>query len=275
MESGLRPALLASVRLLLRPIVRLLLRGGVPFREFTELAKQSYVDVATREFGLRGRPTNASRVAILTGISRRDVARLREAIPDPTDVSPAYMTPGARVLAAWHRDSAYWDAAAGPRQLQGEGPAPSFQALAKAYAPDLPHTALLKELKSAGAVIESAEGLLRAVMRNYIPQPLDPNQIRLWGSILHDLGATLTHNLTRVRNVTPRFERRAINLRVRRGAVQEFRSFLENEGQRFLERVDDWLARHQGSDTDIDAELTKLGAGVYHIEEPADGSKRL
>jgi Family of unknown function (DUF6502) len=274
MESGLRPALLASVRLLLRPIVRLLLRGGVPFREFTELAKESYVDVATREFGLRGRPTNASRVAILTGISRRDVARLRDAVPDPAAVSPAYMTPGARVLAAWHRDSVYWDAARGPRELPCEGPSPCFQSLAKAHAPDLPHIALLKELKAAGAVVETAEGLLRAAMRNYIPQPLDTNQIRLWGSILHDLGATLTHNLTRVRNVTPRFERRAINLRVRRSAVQEFRSFLEHEGQTFLERVDDWLARHQGSESDACVELTKLGAGVYHIEEPADGSKR-
>ena len=81
MDGDLHSVLLASARLLLRPIVRVLLRGGVPFREFSEVAKFTYVEIATNEFGIRGRPTNVSRTAILTGLNRRDVARIRGAEP--------------------------------------------------------------------------------------------------------------------------------------------------------------------------------------------------
>ena len=69
---------LAGCRVLLRPVVRLLLKSGITWKEFAEVAKSVFVEVATREFGIRGRPTNTSRVAILTGINRHDVAKQRE-----------------------------------------------------------------------------------------------------------------------------------------------------------------------------------------------------
>ncbi|MBL0900763.1 MAG: hypothetical protein IBJ17_18960, partial [Reyranella sp.] len=73
---------LAACRLLLRPLARLLIKSGVPWREFADLSKLSFVEVATREFGIRGRPTNVARVSILTGINRREVARLREILEE-------------------------------------------------------------------------------------------------------------------------------------------------------------------------------------------------
>ena len=39
-----------------------------------------YVDVAGRDYGLQGRPTNASRVAMITGLSRREVSRVRKTL---------------------------------------------------------------------------------------------------------------------------------------------------------------------------------------------------
>ena len=64
----------------MRPIARILLRCGVTWKELAELVKLVYVDVATTDYGKHGRPANASRVAILTGLSRRDVKRARDAI---------------------------------------------------------------------------------------------------------------------------------------------------------------------------------------------------
>ena len=40
----------AAVGRLLRPLVRVLLRNGMPFGAFADLAKQVYVDVAIKEF---------------------------------------------------------------------------------------------------------------------------------------------------------------------------------------------------------------------------------
>ena len=269
MSDDLRSVLLSSVRLMLRPIVRVLLRGGIPFREFSELAKFTYVDIATTEYGRRNRPTNVSRTAILTGLNRRDVARIRAAEPC-TMLEALYMSHGSRILSGWHFDADFLDADGRPARLPLEGGSPSFQALARRYAPDLPHIALFKELSAAGAVELCDDGQLQALMRSYIPKSFDPNQIRLWGSILHDMASTLAFNVTRAPTVAARFERRAIHARVRRSAVPEFREFLEGEGQRFLERIDGWLAEHavdeaEGEDPHVS---TRLGAGAYLIEEP-------
>jgi hypothetical protein len=49
----------------------------VTWAELADLSKEVFVDVAGCDYGLQGRPTNASRVAMITGLSRREVARLR------------------------------------------------------------------------------------------------------------------------------------------------------------------------------------------------------
>ena len=69
-----------SCRHFLKPIVRFLLRHGVLWKDFAELAKETYVEIARAEYGIDGRPTNNSRVAMLTGLSRREVARVRDVL---------------------------------------------------------------------------------------------------------------------------------------------------------------------------------------------------
>ncbi len=58
MEEESRSILLAAVRLALRPMIRILIRGGIPFREFSELAKFAYVESAAQEFAGRDRALN-------------------------------------------------------------------------------------------------------------------------------------------------------------------------------------------------------------------------
>lgn len=269
MVDDLRSVLLSSVRLMLRPIVRVLLRGGIPFREFSELAKFTYVEIATTEYGRRNRPTNVSRTAILTGLNRRDVARIRSAEPRAT-LDAIYMSHGSRILSGWHLDADFLAADGQPARLPLEGGVPSFQALARRYAPDLPHIALYKELSAAGAVELGDDGQLQALMRGYIPKSFDPNQIRLWGSILHDMASTLAFNVTRSTPTPARFERRAIHQYVQSSQLPAFREFVEFEGQRFLERVDAWLTEHSAhapAASRAEEATVRVGAGAYLIED--------
>jgi len=95
----------------MRPIVRFLLRHGVTWDEFSELTKDMYVDVAIEGYGLQGRPTNNSRVAMMTGLSRREVARIRDRLLDDCD-DPAGRR-GSRVsqiLTGWHVDEEFTEA---------------------------------------------------------------------------------------------------------------------------------------------------------------------
>ena len=66
-----------ALRLLLRPLVKLLVEQGVPFGELAEVLKGVYVDVALRDFPLEGKGPTDSRVTLLTGVHRKDVKRLR------------------------------------------------------------------------------------------------------------------------------------------------------------------------------------------------------
>ena len=262
----LRTRILDALGRLLEPIVLLLLKSGITWREFADLAKVKFVQVATNEFGIRGRPTNASRVAILTGIDRRDVRKLRMVSSEQPVFDPGFMSKPTQVLDGWFHDPDFRTSSGQPRDLQVSDGEDSFAALVRRYTPGIPHVAMVKELRAVGAIEELPDGRLRALKRNYIPRELTENQIRLWGSVLQDVGTTLEHNLMRKPSERPRFERRALSLTVERRALPEFEAFLAAEGQAFLERVDDWLASHQADAAAPETQATiRLGAGVYEI----------
>ena len=237
----LRIRILDALGRLLEPIVLRLLKSGITWREFADLAKVKFVQVATNEFGIRGRPTNASRVAILTGIDRREVRRVRLATANQPTFDPGFMSKPTQVLEGWFHDPNFQVASGEPRDLQLSEGDDSFAALVRRYAPGIPHVAMIKELRAVGAIEELPDGRVRALKRTYIPGELTDNQIRLWGSVLHDLGTTFEHNISRDETDLPRFERRAISLRVDPKALPQFREMLEKEGQAFLERIDDWM----------------------------------
>jgi hypothetical protein len=95
---------------------------------------------------------------------------------------------------------------------------------------------------------------------------MDPEQMLRSGSVLEDVGHTIAYNLHRESTDPSRFERRATNTRMAAAAVPEFRSFIEQEGQAFLERVDAWLTEHE-LPADSDEESVRLGVGTYWIEQ--------
>src|SRR5512143_88524 len=101
-EESTKEQTLGFLGVVLEPVIRLMLRVGISWKEFSELSKAKFVEVATADFGIRGRPTNASRVAILTGIDRRDVRRLRLGV----QATPAkgYQSKASQLLSAWHHE---------------------------------------------------------------------------------------------------------------------------------------------------------------------------
>ncbi|HEY8508681.1 MAG TPA: DUF6502 family protein [Steroidobacteraceae bacterium] len=262
---------LAATRQWLRPVIHILIRSGVTWREFAELSKTTYVEVATSKFGKRGRPTNVSRTAVLTGLARREVRRQREKIDAEPAAPRGHITKGALVLEAWHREPGFVDEHGKPLLLPRKGPGISFETLVRrSGGSDVRPTTLLKEMISSGAVREHPDGRLEALSRLYIPHEVDAEMIRLWGSGLADLAMTYAHNLTRTAKTPPRFERQAVNDHVSSEALPEFREFLEREGQAFLERVDAWLAEHEASEVakgKEDGEAIRLGVGMYHIQD--------
>lgn len=265
MES-VRHHALAAFRLLFRPLARILLRAGVNWKELADVGKATYVEVASAEFGIRGRPTNVSRVAILTGFTRREVRRLRNLLEQDEPVVLERMNYATRVLSGWHQNDVYLDSRGKPLPLPATGDAPSFETLCQRYSGDVPATTMLKELKHVGAVKDAEDGSLRAVSRYYMPVLMDPEQMLRSGSVLADVGTTVAYNLHRDEADPTRFERRATNTRIAADTVPAFREFIEKEGQAFLERVDAWLTDNEQTEPGT-SRHTRVGLGTYWIEE--------
>jgi hypothetical protein len=263
-QSALRRRTLDFLGAVLEPVIRFVLRAGVTWKEFSDLSKAKFVEVATADFGIRGRPTNVSRVAILTGLDRRDVRKLRKAAPEaPTK---GYQTKASQILSAWHHDPDFLDVDGKPAVLAVDGHGATFTELMRRYAPALPAVAMIKELKTANSIEELGDRRLRALTKTYVPRGVSVERLRLWSSVLSDIANTIEHNFSRNEATPARFERRALSLRVDRKALPEFRELLEAAGQALLERIDDWLAAHQAADGDNE-DAIRLGVGVYHIED--------
>lgn len=273
-----KETVLSSCRHLMAPIVGILLRNGVTYKELANLCKQLYVQVAAKEFGIRGRDTNLSRIAILTGIDRKEAARIKEELKnnDESDASQQGQDRMSRVLSGWHQDSDFIAADGTPLIIPFDGDIPSFTHLTRRYGGDMPAVTILKEFKRCDVVVTDDAGQLKAVKRYYIPSQSDPGALLRAGSVINDLGSTLYHNLYKAdpaKNKPPLFERRASNIQMSSENAQAFRAFVEQEGQAFLEKIDAWLTQHEQPDslTESDSGDTKvprvrLGVGTYLIE---------
>jgi hypothetical protein len=271
MDNTPKSTMLNACRSMLRPVVRLLLKNGVTWKEFADLSRSVYVQVAGDDYGISGRQTNASRVSILTGLTRREVKKQRDQLAGLPVAGPGKTSNATRLLSGWFQDPEFADADGTPRVLPREGESGSFEALHHRYGGDIPAVAMLKELTAAGAVREEDDGL-RAISRYYMPSPLDPETVVRAGSVLNDLGSTVTWNLTRAEDEPSRFEGRATEPRIPLRLVAEFRDYMEARGQAFLEEVDRWLHQHR-SDSNDDTHAFRLGVGVYMIANEDSGDQ--
>lgn len=263
-----------ACRLWLRPVARWLLRSGLTWKEFADLSREVFVATATQEFGLRGRPTNVSRVALLTGLTRREVRRIQATTRGASSASgEESLNHATRVLTGWHLDAEFLERDGRPRTLPPTGPAPSFEVLLKRYAGDIPTTALVKELIKSGSIEQLPDGAYRVLRRYYMPRQMDGRAVERSGSVLADLAATIEHNLSRAEREPARFEGRAQNRSIDPRHLPAFRAFVEREAQGLLERVDDWLTTHE-ADAATDAAALRLGVGVYSIHDSTTGEPK-
>jgi len=261
-----------SCRYLLLPVVRFLLRHGITWSEFGELAKQAYVRVARDEYGIQGRPTNNSRVAMLTGLSRREVARVRDGLLEAEESAGSEQgNQISRILTGWHIDNEFTDKNGRPKDLPATGPTGSLASLLKRYAGDLPHGAIRKEMLQRGLIEELNGGQFRVLKRDFVYSELDPEIVRRMGVALHDHAATLEHNLNEERQSSPRFEAIAENGKLAPKSAEAFQELVELRGLAFLEEMDAWLSQQEtNTTTDISKRTTRLGVGVYLIYDESE-----
>ena len=269
MNEGILKPLSAAVLRLFRPLVRVLLRNGVSYRTFADFAKWVYVDVATKEFGIEGRKQSTSRVSVITGLSRKEVKRVRE-LPRPDDTaSVERYNRAARVIAAWRRESNFQDAEGNAAPLLLEGTGATFSELVKRFSGDVPVRAILDELIRIGAVERLEDGRVGLLVRAYVPESSDADKLHILGTDVGFLISTIDHNL-QADPMGPLFQRKVAYDNLPDEALPEFRELSAKRAQALLEKLDRWLAQR---DRDVTPTVrgtgrNRAGLGIYYFEEP-------
>ncbi len=228
----------------MRPLVRILLRQGISFGEFAEILKAVYVEVAGRDFALPVGRQSQSRIAIITGLTRKEVARVVFALDRDVIADASNLNRVGRVLAGWHQDPDFTGPYGMPYELPFETRAGirSFTELVRRYSGDMPPRAMLDELMRVGAADASPAGQIRVLARSYLPSKTDPASIDFMAVALTDLAETLDHNLEATQG-EKLFERRVWTpAGIPSDSIQEFRLVVGDRGQQFLEALADWLA---------------------------------
>lgn len=145
---------------LLAALARLMIARGVPFFELSERLKGHYIRAAQDQSV--GKITD-SRLSVMTGLQRRDIARLRA-----FEAKPARSNPLSRLVALWQSQAEYCGEN-GPKPLPRNGPAPSFESLARDVRQDVHPRTMLDTLEAAGTVAIGADGYVVLKQKAYVP----------------------------------------------------------------------------------------------------------
>jgi hypothetical protein len=191
-------ALLRPVRRLLRPLIRLLIEGGVTFPAVADLLRSLYVEVAARDLLQGPRARTDSRISLLTGVHRKEIRRWRSEPHEPEAVPPVITRTG-QIIARWLHDSEYVDAGGQPKTLprlpRPEG-GPSFESLVQSVTSDVRPRAVLDDWLNHGIVTVDVADHVALDTAAFVPRPGSAEQLFYFGRNLHDHLSAAAANVT-------------------------------------------------------------------------------
>jgi hypothetical protein len=207
-EPNTATKLHAPLARLLRPLVRLCIRSGMTFPALAQLLRELFVNVAEHDFALEDKEQTDSRVSLLTGIHRKEVARLRGA-GAPVHETPAALSLTSAVIARWLAAPEFTDARGEPLPLPrtAEGDAPSFEQLVASVTKDVRPRAVLDEWVDRKLVTINADDEIELVEAAFVPSGGDDSKWHYLGRNLHDHIAAAAENVSG----PPRFLERAVH----------------------------------------------------------------
>lgn len=272
MPDSQRKGLISAYRKIMAPLVRILLKNGVSYGEFAEMLKNVFVEIAECDLGMPGRKPSQARVAILTGLTRKEVAKQKATIERGDLVETSNLNRVTRVLEAWHTDSEYTGAYGLPIELSFDrvGDKPSFCALIRKHSGDMAPRAMLDELLRIRATEVLPNGQIRVLMRAYIPQSLHPDALERLGTVVNNFVTTYEFNMEHNSIGETRFERvvyadHGLPIEL----MPAFDSLIRVKCQQLLVELDNWLSAQQPNEKNavLSSERINTGVGIYHFIE--------
>jgi hypothetical protein len=265
-------ALLRAARAILRPLVRQLIAHGVTYPAFSRLIKEVYIDVGTSQFTLAFKKQTDSRVALVTGITRKEIGQIRRGqARRRSDAPEVENTLAARVVGRWLAGPPYAASDGTPRTLAYEaaaGPG-SFTDLVGEVGGDIPPRAVLDELLRVAAVQLTPRGDVRLTAPAYVPAQGVEEKLDMLGTDAAELIEAIAHNIEHP-SAEAFLQRKVFYDNIGAAALPELRGRVRTLGGDFAQAVNQVLGTYD-RDRNPDAPggaRTRAVVAVYYLDAP-------
>jgi hypothetical protein len=255
---------------LMRPLVRLLIARGVTAPAFYRVLKRVYVQEAHAAFRIDAEPPTDSRIALLTGVHRRDVRKILEAGDDGWEDARRKSAAFATVLGRWlsRPDLTGPDGAPLPLSRSGaEGR--DFDSLVREVSTDIRPRTVLDELLRQGLVRVGEDGLLRVAAAPVAGPGSDEDRLVFFAANLGDHLAAAAENL--LAETPPHFERSVFYTRLSAASVDRIEGQARAQGQALLEEINRAGGAAQEADRGATDNAARFRLGIFFYRQPGPG----
>ena len=256
-------ALLQAMRHLMGPLATLAIARGVPFVTLEDMLKTAFIEAAGNAHPTLPAHRKVSRISTVTGLTRREVARLTQPKAEP----PApRRSPATRVFTRWLADPALRTPLGAVMALPRQGPAPSFESLAQSVSRDVHPRSLLDELCRLGLARVEAD-TVHAERESVVPRG---DSERLLGLLGHNVGDHLRAAVANVLSESPpHLEQAVFADELSAPSLEAFRRLMRTQWQTLLAATVPALQKLIDDDREAGrAPLQRVRVGLYTYDEP-------
>ena len=266
----LKEPFVTAMRRMLGTVVRQLISYGVSYPAFNKMVKEVYLEVAEKHFALPFKRQTDSRLAVVTGMSRKEISQLRRRKPAAERSVEVEDTLITHVIGRWMAGPPYATPDGHPKRLPYEAAdarGASFSRLVRETGVDVPVRSVLDELIHVGAVELLADGAVSLRQEAHLPPADAEGKVTLLGSDPAELFRTIVHNVEHAD--APRLQRKVVYDNIGSEALEQLRAEAQQAGEEFIRRANALLASYD-RDRNPDApggRRSRVVLGAYYFEE--------
>ena len=267
-------ALVKAVKMLCRPLIRLLIEKGVTYPQFREFMKQLYVEVADESFSLDNKKPSDSRIFVLTGVHRKDIKRIRQQTgqEDPQVTSSASLS--GEIVARWTSMPEYLDQKGKPRQLPRaeKDNKPGFDQLVSSISKDVRPKVILDEWLRLN-VVRMKNELVVLNQSAFVTNKEFKEMAYYLGHNVHDHIASCVNNMLTEDDAM--LERSVYYSSLTEASINKLRSIASKKGDDLLQHLNKQAIKLYDTDKHRDDAVYRMRLGVYWYQTQLDSKQEL
>lgn len=231
---------LSKLQVLCAPLVRLCIRHGIKLGELVDALKRSYVNIASESLVDSGEAISTSRITIMTGVHRTDVAAIRE----EGDYEPRPRHTASDVIGLWRYDKRFSTKPGNARALTVEGKESEFANLVKAVSLSLSPYTVLFELERLGLVKKIRGGRVKLTSRMFVVKGDSGAALEMLSEDARDLYLAIDENaFSDAAKETPHHHIKTEYTSVPKEHIAEIKKWFIVQGSSFHERARNYLSQ--------------------------------